>query len=169
MLGWLEWRWLGGIYIPNHQTTVGEGLLSMDALDSSVCQPHHPTVRVLTQSIVGALTSDGTRQSGVAPDRYCALSGALLAAALTFVHTVALQASVAVDCSAGSRCSAWCTGQSGGTPDSLVNYSGVDLEKPEGEEFGLVRSWCTRHCLVAHRTVWCATPGYSSVSFAPFF
>jgi hypothetical protein len=22
---------------------------------------------------------------------------------------------------------------------------------------------------VAHRTVWCARPGYSSVSFAPFF
>jgi hypothetical protein len=25
--------------------------------------------------------------------------------------------------------------QSGGTPDSPVNYSGVALEKPEGEEF----------------------------------
>jgi hypothetical protein len=30
-----------------------------------------------------------------------------------------------------------------GAPDSPVNYSGVALEKPKGEEFGLVRSWCT--------------------------
>jgi hypothetical protein len=31
-----------------------------------------------------------------------------------------------------SRCFAWCIGQSGGTPDSPVNHSGVALEKPEG-------------------------------------
>jgi hypothetical protein len=35
-----------------------------------------------------------------------------------------------------SRCSL-------GAPDSLVNYNGVALEKPEGEEFRVVRSWCT--------------------------
>jgi hypothetical protein len=29
----------------------------------------------------------------------------------------------------------WHTGQSGGPPDSLVNYSGAALQKPEGEEF----------------------------------
>jgi hypothetical protein len=50
---------------------------------------------------------------------------------------------VAVEHCAGSRCSAWCTGQSGGTPDSTVNYSGVALQKPEGEEFRGVRSWHT--------------------------
>jgi hypothetical protein len=83
----------------------------------------------------------------VAPDRYYSLSGAPLVAALTSARTVhallRLQVSVAVDRCAVSRCSAWCTGQSGGTPDSPVNYSGVALEKPEGEEFGVVRSWCT--------------------------
>jgi hypothetical protein len=42
-----------------------------------------------------------------------------------------------------SRCSAWCTGQSGGTSDSLVNYSGAAPEKPEGEEFRLSGPWCT--------------------------
>jgi Tfp pilus assembly protein FimT len=68
----------------------------------------------------------------VAPDKHCSLSGAPLAAALTSARTVALQASVAVNCCADSRCSAWCTGQSGGTPDSPMNYSGVALEKPEG-------------------------------------
>jgi hypothetical protein len=39
-------------------------------------QPHHPTVRVLAVSTIGALSSCGTGQSGVAPDRYCSLSGA---------------------------------------------------------------------------------------------
>jgi hypothetical protein len=29
------------------------------------------------------------------------------------------------------------TGQSGATPDSPVNYSGVAAQKPEGEEFSL--------------------------------
>jgi hypothetical protein len=40
------------------------------------------------------------------------------------------------------------TGQSGGTPDSLVNYSVAVPEKPEGEEFSLYGPWCTRHCPV---------------------
>jgi hypothetical protein len=30
-----------------------------------------------------------------------------------------------------SRCSAWCTGQSGGTPDSPVNYSGARPKNPK--------------------------------------
>ena len=34
-----------------------------------------------------------------------------------------------------SHCSAWHTGQSGATPDSPVNYSGVALQKPEAEQF----------------------------------
>jgi hypothetical protein len=49
--------------------------------------------------------------------------------------------SVVVDRCAGSRCSA-------GAPDSPVNYSGAWPEKPEGEEFGVVRPWCTGHCPV---------------------
>jgi hypothetical protein len=50
-----------------------------------------------------------------------------------------------------------------------VNYSGVLLEKPEGEELEVDPPWCTGHCSVAHRIVRCARPGSSSVSFAPFF
>jgi hypothetical protein len=42
--------------------------MSMGTPDSPVRQPRHPTVRVLTVSTVGALTSWGTGQSGVAPD-----------------------------------------------------------------------------------------------------
>jgi hypothetical protein len=56
-----------------------------------------------------------------------------------------------------------------GAPDSPLNYSGVALEKPKGEEFGLVRSWCTGYCPLAHRTVRCARPEHTWVSFAPFF
>jgi hypothetical protein len=78
-----------GLFIAlNHQTTVGEGLLSTGAPDSPVRQPRHPTVRVRAQTTVGALSSSGTGQSGAAPDRYCSLSGAPLAAALTSARIV---------------------------------------------------------------------------------
>jgi hypothetical protein len=65
-----------------------------------------------------------------------------------------------------SRCSA-------GTLDSPVNYSRAASRIPEGEQFGVgvpgapdtVR-WCTGHCPVAHRTVWCARPGHTSADFS---
>jgi hypothetical protein len=55
----------------------------MGALDSPVRQPRHPTVRVLTVSTVGALTSWGIGQSSVTPDSHYSLSGAPSGAALT--------------------------------------------------------------------------------------
>jgi hypothetical protein len=58
------------------------------------------------------------------------------------------------------------TGQSDGTPDSLMNYSGARPQKPESGEFEFVRPWCTGQCPVAHRTVRCATPGHSQVSYS---
>jgi hypothetical protein len=67
---------VGGIYIPNHPINRWGRLLSMGAPDSPVRQPCHPTIRVLTISTVGALTSWGTGQSGAAPDSHCLLSGA---------------------------------------------------------------------------------------------
>jgi hypothetical protein len=107
-------------------------MLSTDAPDSPVRQPRHPTVRVLTVSTVGALSSCGTGQSSAAPDRYYALSCAPLAAALTSARIVLhcsrcrrpLQSTIAL----ASHCSA-------GTPDSPVNYSGAALLKPEGGNF----------------------------------
>jgi hypothetical protein len=106
----------------------------MGAPNSPVRQPRHPTVRVLTVSTVGALTSWGTGQSGAAPDMHCSLSGAPSGAALTLRELSAhcsrcrrpLESTVVLL----SRCSA-------GTPDSPVNYSGAALQKPEGEEFSL--------------------------------
>jgi hypothetical protein len=64
----------------------------------------------------------------------------LLASALTLRE-------LSVHCStfAGVRCSRlllrWHTGQSGGTPDRPVNYSGAALLKPEGGKFEVVRPW----------------------------
>jgi hypothetical protein len=109
----------------------------MGAPDSPVRQPRHPTVRVLTVSTVGALSSWGTGQSGVAPDRYCALSDAPLAPALTSAANYSSVRHCAVDRCAGSHCFAWCIGQSDGTSDSPVNYNGVRLKKHEVEEFRL--------------------------------
>jgi hypothetical protein len=91
----------------------------MGAPDSPVRQPRHPTVRVLTVSTVGALTSCRTGQSGAAPDNYCSVSGAPLMPALTSARTIhalftLLQTTVALD----SRYSA-------GTPDSPVAHQTV--------------------------------------------
>jgi hypothetical protein len=73
----------------------------MGAPDSPVRQPCHPTVRVLTVSTVGALTSWCTVQSGAAPDKHYSLSGAPSGAALTLcelsAHCSRLQATVGVD------------------------------------------------------------------------
>jgi hypothetical protein len=108
---------VGGIYSPNHQNSRWGGLLSMGAPDSPVRQPRHPTVRVLTVSIVGALTSWCTGQSGAAPDSHYSLSGAPFGAALTLrelsAHCSRCQPTVEIDHCAGDRCSAWHTGQSG--------------------------------------------------------
>jgi hypothetical protein len=111
----------------------------------------------------------------VAPDRpvshragivHCPVR--LLAAALTLRELSALQVYVAVDRGAGAvaplvhRTVRWHTG-------SPVNYRGAALLKPEGGKFRLVQPWCTGHSPVAHRIVQCARPGFSLVSFAPFF
>jgi hypothetical protein len=122
--------WSGGgweVFIAlNHQNNCWGWLLSMGASDSPVRQPRHPTVRVRVQMTVGALS-----QSGATPDRHCSLSGVPLTAALTSARIVSF---------AGVRCSRplhwwlllrWCTGQSGGTPDSPVNYSGARLRNPK--------------------------------------
>jgi hypothetical protein len=114
----------------------------MGAPDSPVRQPRHPTVRVLTVSTVGALTSWGTGQSGAAPDRYCSLSGAPSGAAMTLRELFAhCSASAGVRWSGPlcwSRCSAstpdspmahrtvrWPTGQSDGPPDSPMAHRTV--------------------------------------------
>jgi hypothetical protein len=169
--------WSGGgwrVFIaPTTNSTVGDGCcrwahrtVRCATGHCPVRQPRHPTVRVLTVSIVGALTSWCTGQSGAAPDRHYSLSDAPSGAALTqrelSTHCSRCRRPLESTVALASRCPA-------GTPDSPVNYSGARPQKPEGEEFRVARPWCTGHCPVAHRTVRCARPGCSSVSFAPFF
>jgi hypothetical protein len=84
-----------------------------------VRQPCHPTVRVLTQSTVGALTSGGTGQSGVAPDGHCSLSGAPLTSALiSAMNCSAVRGTVQSTVVPKSRCST-------GASDSLVAHRTV--------------------------------------------
>jgi hypothetical protein len=169
----LEWWWLRVFIAPTTKTAGGEGCcrwahrtVRCATGHCPVRLPRHPTVRVLTVSTVGALTAWATGQSGVAPDSHCSLSGAPSGASLTLREPSAycsrcrrlLESTVALE----SRCSA-------GTPDSPVNYSGARSQKPEGEEFKVDPPWCPGHCPVAHWTVRCARPGFTSVSFAPFF
>jgi hypothetical protein len=153
-LGCLEWWWLGVFIAPTTKTAVGEGYYRC------------PTVRVMTVSTVGALTAWASGQSGVAPDSHCSLSGAPSSAALTLrelsAHCSLFRRPFESTVALGSRCSA-------GTPDSPVNYSGARPQKPKGEEFEVDPPWCTGHYPVAHRTLRCARPGFTSVSFAPFF
>jgi hypothetical protein len=120
MLGWLEWRWLGGIYSPQPP----KQLLGVAAVDGRIghCpvrQPRHPTVRVLTQSTVGALTSGGTGQSGAASDRRCSLSGAPLTSVLTSAANCSVvRGTVQSTVAPKSRCSA-------DAPDSPVAHRTV--------------------------------------------
>jgi hypothetical protein len=136
-------------------------------------QPRHPTVRVLTVSTVGALSSCCTGQSGVAPDMHCALSGAPSGGCSDSTRTIRALFMLSDDrwrrplhwravAPLVHRTVRWHTGQSGGTPDSPVNYSGARSQKPEGEELKSIDPG-------APDTVRCAGPGFSSVSFAPLF
>jgi hypothetical protein len=79
---------VGGIFSPQPPHSRWGRLLSMGTPNSPVRQPCHPTVRVLEQLTVGALSSSGTGQTGAAPDRHCSLSGAPLMTTLTFARTV---------------------------------------------------------------------------------
>jgi hypothetical protein len=80
-----------GVFIaPTTNSTVGEAVcrwahrtVRCATGHYLVRQPRHPTVRVLTVSTVGSLTSWGIRQSGASPDRHCSLSGAPSGTALT--------------------------------------------------------------------------------------
>jgi hypothetical protein len=124
-LGCLEWWWLGVFIAPTTKTAVGEGCCRWTHRTvwcatghCPVRQPRHPTIRVLTVSTVGALSSWGIGQSGAAPDRHCSLFGAPSGAALTLrelsAHCSLLQLTVGTVAVAPL-----------GVPHSPVNYSGV--------------------------------------------
>jgi hypothetical protein len=126
MLGLLEWRWLGVFIALNPQNNRWGGCCRWAhrtvwcaTRHCPVRQPRHPTVRVLTQSTVGALTSGGTGQSGAAPDRHCSLSGAPLTCAPTSAtNCSAVRGTVQSTVAPKSCCSS-------GAPDSPVAHRTV--------------------------------------------
>jgi hypothetical protein len=128
-LGCIEVRWLGGIYSPNHQKNRWWRLLSYGAPDTVRCASH--VTRPLGSD---RWTSDKWCTGQSLFTVRCAfwrLLWLLRAQWTLFIVPVPLQMTVG----AWSRCSAWCTGQSGATPDSPVNYSGAASRIPEGGKF----------------------------------
>jgi hypothetical protein len=124
-----------------------------------VRQPRHPTVGVRPLNLL----TTGPPDSPVVHRTitvHCPVR--LLVPALTLralsAHCSLLQTTVGAD----TRCSAWHTGQSGATLDSLVKYSGVAPRKPEGGKFGVDLPG-------APDTVRCARPGQPSVVFCSFY
>jgi hypothetical protein len=94
-LGCLEWWWLGVFIALNHQQVVGGGCCRWahrtDRCASHVTQP----LGFGSSRPLKALSSSGTGQSGVAPDRHCLVSSALWLCRV-LLRTIAL---------VGSRCS----------------------------------------------------------------
>jgi hypothetical protein len=103
-----------------------------------VCQPRHPTIRVrpLELWLVGPPDSPVVHRTVTIHCLVRLLR--LLWLCACSPRTVALSVDRWTRRCAGDRCSAWHTGQSGATPDSPVNYSGEQFQKPEGGKFGVI-------------------------------
>jgi hypothetical protein len=146
MLGWLEWWWLWGIYSPQPQKQpLGQAAINgRIGPDTVRCASH------VTQPLGFGSSWPLELWLHAAPDRHCTLSGAPLTSTLWLcAHCSPLfteLAAFAMDRCAEEPLLHWCTGQSGGTPDSPVNCSGATQEKPKTAEFDPVRSWCIGHC-----------------------
>jgi hypothetical protein len=86
----------------------------MGTPDSLVRQSHHPTVRVMTVLIIGALIAWVTGQSGATSDKHCSLSDAPSDACSDSARTVRalfpLQATVGVNRCAWEPLLRWHTG-----------------------------------------------------------
>ena len=128
-LGCIECGGWGVFIAPTTKTAVGEvycrrvhRTVRCTTRHCLVRQPRHLTVRVLTVSIVGALTSWCTGQSGAAPERHCSLSGAPSGAALTSARAGAHCSLLLFRC---RRPLALCSRYSAGTPDSPVLHRTV--------------------------------------------
>jgi hypothetical protein len=99
-----------------------------------------PVCRHVTQllgfgakSTVGALSPCNTGQSG-----------ALWLCGSNFSRcTIHFVSTFAADRCTQIAVARWLTGQSGGTSDGPVNYSGARLRKPESSCLHPIRSWCT--------------------------
>jgi hypothetical protein len=165
MLGLLEWRWLWGIYSPQPPIQP----LGQADVDGRTGQSGAPSNTVWCASHVTQPLGFWRFRSLelcllVAPDSPMPHRTVPVHCPVRLLADAPTLRELSAHCStfAGVRCSRplrW-SHCSAGAPDSPVNYSGAALLKPEGGKFRLVRPW---------RTVRCARPEFSSVSFAPFF
>jgi hypothetical protein len=146
-LGCQRLWWLGVFIAPNHLGSCWPRLLAMGAPDSPVRHQTgtvpSPVCRDVTQPLgfgVGRplelLSSSHTGQSGAIPDSPVPLwlrcSDFCVALCCT-VHPVSRPLA------RREPLLRWLTGQSSGTPDSLVNYSGARPGIPKSGWFGAVR------------------------------
>jgi hypothetical protein len=149
---WMPWSVVvGGIYSSNHESGRWEGLLSMGAPDSPVCQPRHPTVRVRLLELwqVGPTDSPVVHRAVPAHCPVC-----LLAPALTLRVLSAHCSRTVHFCRRPSPSLAVAPH---GTPDSPVPHRTVrwiiaewHFQKPEAEQFRVILPgapdtvrWCT--------------------------
>jgi hypothetical protein len=150
----LKWP-VGVVFIAINQiVAVGEGYCRWAHRTVSGAPPRHSVVRAWSWSTVGGFVLMWHRIVRC----HTGQSGAPLICCSDFCRGTVLHcSSVRVD-----RCAQiavallvhwtvrWRTGQSGGAPDSPVNYSGAAPGKPEAEEFELIHPgapdtvrWCT--------------------------
>jgi hypothetical protein len=161
---------VGGIYSPTHQSDHWGWLLSTGAPDSPVRNRTLSGAPATSPnrwgSQVGASDNWATGQSGGALDRYCHCPVCLLAPALTLRTQSAYYSVVSRPLNSTV---ALATVAPLGTPDSPVNYSGVALQKPEAEQFGVDLPGAPD--TVRWHTGQSGAPDQGSLrfSFAPFF
>jgi hypothetical protein len=134
----LKCWWLGVFIAPTTKVAIGEGCCRMahrtvqcTTGHCPVRQPHHPTVRVRPLELLtcGPPDSPVVHRTGPVHCLVRHLAPALtlrVQSALFTVHCSLLQSTV--DAVAVTPL---------GTPDSPVNYSGGQFQKPEGGKFGV--------------------------------
>jgi hypothetical protein len=128
-------RWLGGIYSPQPLPSRWQRLLAMGTPDSPVrhrtvivrCLVHATSSRLLGFGAVNRwrrLSFCCTGQPGTTPDSPVTSDFCALTSVATLFITVYLTKQPLVSREPLLR---WLIGQSGGTPDSPVNYSGARI------------------------------------------
>jgi hypothetical protein len=151
LLYWMQWlkTWMpwsvvvGGVFIaPTTKMAVGEAVCRWAHLTvrcatghCPVRQPRHPTVRVRPLELWQLGPPDSPVVHWTVTVHCPVRLLTLLWLCTHCPRTVAFIVHFAYDRWRSSHCFAWHTRQSGATPDILVNYSGVALQKPEAEQF----------------------------------
>jgi hypothetical protein len=153
MLGWLEWRWLRGIYSPQPPKQP----LGVAAVDWRTRQSGAPPDVVRCASHITQPLGFGRRRPLelcllVAPDSPVPHRTDTVHCPVHLWRLLWLLRALSMHCSV-RRCPLQTTVALVvvaplGAPDSPVNYSGVRPQKPEGGEFRVVQFWCTGHCPV---------------------